>query len=96
MPHIKRVARFRQISEPEAREFCLRVQRCFSGRVPRYNLIADAVEQQPDGTPEEIADVVRIALRYKANTRERESCKHGVPVGMKCALCNPEGFMVSH
>lgn len=50
--------------------------------------IADYLEQHPDATPNE----VKVEKAHRDFTEGLKKCPHGVLVGTKCAICDPEGF----
>jgi len=61
MSKVTRAAEVLHMTEPEAREFCLQVQKCFNNNVPKFSAIASAIVmcQGPIKNPDEIAELIK-------------------------------------
>jgi hypothetical protein len=60
MSKVSRAAEVLHVTEPEAREFCLQVQKCFKNHVPKFPAIASAIVsgQGTIKSPDEIAKLI--------------------------------------
>ena len=65
--HIRKITSVKNITESEAREFCLQVQRCFKSGVPPFKEIAKVVQLSPYATTKDIALVISPNLIYDGN-----------------------------
>ena len=65
------VATLLGITESDARQFCVEVQRASGGPVPSFRLIADCLEQHPDArdSPAEIARIIKLARPHIVSPR---------------------------
>jgi hypothetical protein len=61
MSKVSRVAEVLHMTEPEAREFCLQVQKCFKNGVPSFSVIASAIVggQGTIRSPDMIAKIIK-------------------------------------
>jgi hypothetical protein len=69
----ERIASLLNISEVEAREFCIEIQRLTSG-LPAFRLIESYLVRHPTANAEEVASALSTQLRSKGANRKKKAC----------------------
>jgi hypothetical protein len=67
----QRIAELLNVSESTAKVFCLEVQACFTGKVPRYSMILEQLRKTPNAPPREVAHAIQQRTSSRSSRRKR-------------------------